>query len=191
MWHRKTHVENKTFNNFNSLYSHYYKRSFLFTKSYVHDTMVAEDIVSDVLIKLWSILKENSMENFDGLLLTMLKNRSLDYLKHELIKADAFQEIKDIHQRELNIRISTLEACNPDELLSTEIQEIVTKTLSLLPEQSRLIFELSRYSNKTNKEIAEELNVSIKTVEYHITRTLKQHRTDLKDYLPFFLFLFY
>jgi len=153
--------------------------------------MVAEDIVSDVLIKLWSILKENSMENFDGLLLTMLKNRSLDYLKHELIKADAFQEIKDIHQRELNIRISTLEACNPDELLSTEIQEIVTKTLSLLPEQSRLIFELSRYSNKTNKEIAEELNVSIKTVEYHITRTLKQLRTDLKDYLPFFLFLFY
>lgn len=108
-----------------------------------------------------------------------------------MIKADAFQEIKDIHQRELNIRISTLEACNPDELLSTEIQEIVTKTLSLLPEQSRLIFELSRYSNKTNKEIAEELNVSIKTVEYHITRTLKQLRTDLKDYLPFFLFLFY
>ena len=47
--------------NFNTLYTKYYRKSFLFTKSYVHDECIAEDIVSDVLIKLWEILKEKEI----------------------------------------------------------------------------------------------------------------------------------
>ena len=53
---------------FNSIYTTYYRKAFLFTKSYVHDEMVAEDIVSDVLIKLWEILKERPIDSFEGML---------------------------------------------------------------------------------------------------------------------------
>jgi len=93
--------------NFNTLYTKFYRKSFLFTKSYVHDECIAEDIVSDVLIKLWEILKEKEIEHIEALLLTTLKNKSLDHLKHEAIKTEALHSLTDMKQRELDIRIST------------------------------------------------------------------------------------
>jgi RNA polymerase sigma-70 factor (ECF subfamily) len=56
--------------------------------------------------------------------------------------------------------------------------------------QTRRIFEMSRFENKTNNEIAEMLGLSSKSVEYHITKALKAMRVALKDYLPIFIFLF-
>ncbi len=172
---------------FKLLYTNYYRKSYLFAKSYVHDEMVAEDIVSDVLIKLWEKIKEDHIEHFEGLLIAMIKNKSLDYLKHQYVKLEAFSSISAIYKRDLDIRVSTLEACDPDELLSSEIQVIISQTLASLPEQTREIFELSRYFNKSNKEIAKHLNISIKTIEYHITKALKLLRTNLRDYLPFII----
>lgn len=177
--------------NFNTLYSKFYRKSFLFTKSYVHDEDIAEDIVSEVLIKLWEILREKEIEHIEALLLTTLKNKSLDHLKHEAVKMEAIHTLADIRQRELDIRISTLEACNPEDIFSTEVQQIITTTLALLPEQTRRIFEMSRFENKTNKEIAEELQLTVKGVEYHITKALKPLRANLKDYLPIFYFFFF
>ena len=170
--------------NFNTLYTKFYRKSFLFTKSYVHDECIAEDIVSDVLIKLWEILKEKEIEHIEALLLTTLKNKSLDHLKHEAVKTEALRTLTDMRQRELDIRISTLEACNPEDIFSTEVQQIVT-------EQTRRVFEMSRFENKTNKEIAEELQLTVKGVEYHITKALKPLRENLKDYLPLFYFYFF
>lgn len=96
-----------------------------------------------------------------------------------------------MRQRELDIRISTLEACNPEDIFSTEVQQIITDTLALLPEQTRRVFEMSRFENKTNREIAEELQITVKGVEYHITKALKPLRVSLKDYLPLFYFFFF
>ena len=172
--------------NFNTLYTKFYRKSFLFTKSYVHDECIAEDIVSDVLIKLWEILKEKEIEHIEALLLTTLKNKSLDHLKHEAVKTEALRTLTDMRQRELDIRISTFE-----DIFSTEVQQIVTATLALLPEQSRRVFEMSRFENKTNKEIAEELQLTVKGVEYHTTKALKPLRENLKDYLPLFYFYFF
>ena len=176
--------------NFNTLYTKFYRKSFLFTKSYVHDEYIAEDIVSDVLIKLWEILKEKEIEHFEALLLTTLKNKSLDHLKHEAIKAEVLHSLTGQKQRELDIRISTLEACDPEDIFSAEIQQIITATLARLPEQTRRVFEMSRFKNKTNKEIADELKITVKGVEYHITKALKPLRENLKDYLPLFYFFF-
>lgn len=173
--------------NFNTLYTKYYRKSFLFAKSYIHDECVAEDIASEVLIKLWETGRDKNIDYFEALLLTSLKNKSLDYLKHEAIKTEAIHSLSDLSQRELDIRISTLEACNPEDIFSAEVQQIITRTLNSLPEQTRYIFEMSRFENKTNKEIAEELGVTTKAVEYHITKALKPLRANLKDYLPFCL----
>ena len=103
------------------------------------------------------------------------------------ICADNLEEIKN---RELSIRISTLEACDPKEIFSDEVNRIIHKTLKNLPEQTHRIFEMSRFENKTVKEIADETNLTIKGVEYHITKALKALRINLKDYLPLFYFLF-
>lgn len=176
---------------FNSLYTRFYRKSFLFTKSYVHDAAIAEDLVSDALIRVWELWRANEVRNVESLLLTTLKNKALDHLRHEAVKAEAFQHLMDMRQRELEIRISTLEACNPDDIFSSEVRRIVRDTLAVLPEQTRRVFTMSRFENKSNKEIAEELHLTVKTVEYHIAKALKPLRSNLKDYLPLFYFFFF
>jgi RNA polymerase sigma-70 factor, ECF subfamily len=175
---------------FNALYTQYYRKAFLFTKSFVHDEAIAEDIASDGLIKLWEKLKEKDIEHPAALLLAILKNKALDCLKHQAIKEEVLHTLSDLNQHELEIRISTLQACDPEEIFSEEIRQIISKTLDRLPEQTRKAFIMSRFQHKTNKEIAEVLGISIKGVEYHITKALKQLRINLKDYLPSFLLLF-
>ena len=64
-------MANPDANNFNSLYTKYYRKAFLFTKSYVHDEAVAEDIVSESFIKLWEKLKQEEIDYSDYLLLSI------------------------------------------------------------------------------------------------------------------------
>lgn len=184
-------MSNAVVNSFNEIYTSYYKKSFFFAKSYVHDDLAAEDITSESLIKLWEKLKTEQIDYIEPLLLTILKNKALDYLKHEEVKRTAFESMTDWHQQELSIRISTLESCDPNEIFSDEVESIIRETLKLLPEQTRRIFLLSRFENKSNKEIAEQMGISIKGVEYHISKALKALRITLKDYLPLFYFFFY
>ncbi|GHT33841.1 RNA polymerase sigma-70 factor [Bacteroidia bacterium] len=175
---------------FSEIYTRYYKSSFLFVKSYVHDDMAAEDITSEALINLWQTSKKETVEHPHALLVLILKNEALNYLKHEVVKQVALETIASGMTRDINYRIATLEACDPQELFSAEITEIVKKTLHSLPEQTRHIFEMSRYEHLSVKEIAETLKISPKSVEYHITQSLKALRATLKEYLPLFFFLF-
>lgn len=175
---------------FSEIYTSYYKRSFLFVKSYVRDDMVAEDIVSEALINLWEISKRETVEHPLSLLLVMLKNGALNHLKHLDVKQAASELISSKVAHDLNYRISTLQACDPNEIFSFEISRIVQETLASLPEQTRRVFEMSRYECRSVKEIAEELSISPKSIEYHITKSLKYLRIALKDYLTFFYFMF-
>jgi len=175
---------------FNRLYHDYKKRFTHFAKTYVDDFAVAEDIVVDSLMYYWenrSSLKNNS--NIPAYILTVIKNKCLNYLHRERIREEVEKYISDKEEWELNLRIATLEACNPEKLFSDEVQEIIKKTLDALPEQSRQIFIRSKYENQTNKEIAGQLGLSVKSIEYHITKTLKLLRSALKDYFPFLLLL--
>jgi RNA polymerase sigma-70 factor (ECF subfamily) len=60
-----------------------------------------------------------------------------------------------------------------------------------MPERCREIFKLSRFENKRNKEIAEELKISVKAVEKQVTKALATIRKEMKDYLPLLMFLTY
>lgn len=173
------------------LYDAYFHKSYLFVKSYVHNKQAAEDIASDSIIKLFEALQNKKIENTKAFLIAILKNNSLDYLKKESIKNQVHDIVLNNQYRELDFRISTLKECNPSLIFSNEIQNIVTQSLSSVSTQSKKVFEMSRYEYLSNKEIAENLNVSVKSVEYHITKVLALLRTNLKDYLPFLLFVFY
>ena len=96
----------------------------------------------------------------------------------------ASDKIFQIYSWELSNRIATLEELEPNEIFTAEIQEIVNRTLETLPEQTRRIFAMSRYENKSHKEIADLLNMTTKGVEYHINKATKVLRIALKDYLP-------
>jgi RNA polymerase sigma-70 factor (ECF subfamily) len=69
------------------------------------------------------------------------------------------------------------------DFLSGEVEEAIKKAILELPKKCQLVFSLSRYSDKSNKEIAEELEISVKAVEKHISRALRELRIKLKPYM--------
>lgn len=174
---------------FNSIYTTYYKRSFMYVKSYVHDDMTAEDIVSESLIRLWGKLKTDSNLLVGPYLFAILRNAALDYLKHEKVRLSAMSEISARNIRELEIRLSTLTSSDPDVVFSGEVVRIIHDTLARLPEKTRVIFELSRFEGMPYKEIAELHKISVKGVDYHILQAMSELRAALKDYLPAWLLL--
>lgn len=176
--------------NFNSIYTAYCRKAFLFTLSYVHNDQVAEDIVSEAIIHLWELSKEREIESIEAILITYIRSKSLNYLKHLQAQENVYQTLINKGQRELEIRISTLEACDPKEILSEELRAKVNSLLAGMPEKTRLAFLRDRLDGKSHKEIAEEMGISVKGVEYHINRAVKILRENLKEYAPFLLFFF-
>ena len=125
------------------------------------------------------LLLDEAFDGLDPVIRLMVKK----LLAEEIAERETTVVISSHNLRELDLRISTLKACEPDQIFNTEIQHIVNKTLQEMPEQSRKIFMLSRYQNLANKQIADSLDISLKTVEAHITKVLRILRLRLKDYL--------
>lgn len=169
---------------FSKFFQENHRKFLSFTYSYIRNQDDAEDILMESMAALWENRhKWENDSNISALLLTIIKNKALNYLAHEQVRMRAEDEINLHLQRELNLRVSSLMSCNPEKIFDSEIQEIMESTLKKLPEQTKRIFVLSRFNNTPNKQIAEMLGVSVKTVEFHLTRTLKVLRKDLKDYL--------
>ncbi|MDR0962433.1 MAG: RNA polymerase sigma-70 factor [Mediterranea sp.] len=159
-----------------------------FAYSYTRNRAEAEDILMESVIALWeSRDRWEEGKSLHALLLTVIKNKALNLLEKEQTHLRIEEEIHTHRRRELDLRIATLKECEPDALFSADIQRIVTEALSKMSPQSRKIFTLSRIDNLSNQHIATQMNVSVKTVEYHITKTLQTLRTALKDYLHLFL----
>ena len=178
----------QTLTSFSKFFQDNHERFIVFAYSYLRDRDEAEDVVMESMAALWEKRQKwEEHSNLKALLLTIIRNKALNILEHRQVRSRVECDITDHKQKELDLRIATLKACEPDKIFDTEIQRIVNKTLLSLPAQSRNIFVLSRYKNASNKEIAEQLGMSIKNVEYHISKVLKLLRTELKDYLASFL----
>lgn len=177
---------------FNQLLYDYQNRFIRFANTYVHNPSVAEDFTMEALMYYWENRASLSADtNPPAYILTIIKHKCLNYLQHQQIHLDTTAQLIDHAHWELSTRIATLQACEPDELFSIEIQAIVNKTLNALSEQTRRIFVMNRFQNMTQKKIAETLQITPKGVEFHINKALKALRIALKDYMPAFLYLFY
>ena len=97
--------------------------------------------------------------------------------------------LSEIENRELQLKLYSLEAFDNDRLSDADIEEILNNAINRLPERCREIFIMSRLQNLRYKEIAEKLNVSPNTVENQIVIALRKLKEDLKDYFPLFVFI--
>lgn len=176
---------------FEKLFNQYRESFILFANSYIRDMIAAEDIYVEAMMNYWEKRSNLPPEtNIPAYILMSVKNKALNYLRHLNIKAEAEEHFINHSLRELNFRISSLESCDPSELFSNEISEIIEDALKKLPEQTCIIFKKSRFDSKSNREIAVEESLTIKAVEYHITKALKVLRNELKDYMCLLNFLF-
>jgi RNA polymerase sigma-70 factor (ECF subfamily) len=176
------------YQNFSVLYNANYEKFVRFAHRYVRDLIIAEDITSDAFIYYWeNRIRLPEDTKVEAYILTSIKNKCLSYLRHQSIHEHVMSDM----EWEMSSRITRLEAFEPSEIYTKEILELVDKTLKSLPEQTRQIFIMSRYRYMSHKEIAEKLNISTKSVEFHIARSLRILKSELRDYFPMVLIGFF
>lgn len=173
---------------FEKVYRYYYPRLVYFARQYLFDLEASKNIVQDVFTELWA--KRDTLRidtNLNAWLFTVTKNKSLKVISHLKAQQNYDDHIK---MRLLEVNYKSLADFDTSNLIFEELQSQIQAALDKLPPACRRVFEMSRFDDKKNKEIAEELNLSIKTVEAQISKALRSLRNDLKDYLPLFYILF-
>ena len=174
---------------FKTIYNKYVPRLYYFIYEYVPLADIAENITQETLMVLWEKkddLKDDT--NLGAYLFTVAKNNCLYKLRDQKYKKRLIVGA-EMNSMEIDSNIDALAALDTSSLTFREIERIIEETLQQLPPQCRKVFRLSRFEEKKNREIADELGISVKAVEGHITKALKLFRSTLKDYLPLVAFL--
>lgn len=169
---------------FEELFNQYSKPLFYYAAKFVEDE-AARDIVQDVFAKLWSDQKITIKQSLNSFLFTMVRNSCLQTLEKQKVRNKYLESAKlKIQEEELQFYMH-----EKTSLIEQELENKLNEVLDSLPDRCKQIFMMSRFENKKNKEIAEELDISTKAVEKQITRALASIRSEMKDYLPLLLFL--
>lgn len=161
---------------FNDLFNAHYDELCKIVYPVVKDLDAAEDIVQDVFVKMW--VRRNELEvntTFKAYLYKAVIFRGLDYLRKQKSTSKVNDELKVIYSQSHN-NIETF-------LEEKEIINAIETGLEKMPDNMRAIFQLSRFSGLKNREIAEELNISIKTVESNMSKALKLLHEHLQPFM--------
>lgn len=157
---------------------------------YVRNRLVVEDIVADSFMAFWENRNQIPPEvNIQAYILTIVRNKSLDWLRAQSLHLKIEHEVYSLRQRVLEADIRSLNVLDPAELFSGEVSAIVGQTLDSLPELTRMVFTARRFNEMSYKEISEKYDISVRRVEFELEKATKQLRVALKDYLPVLLFL--
>lgn len=185
----KIPLENKV--QFEELYVTYYSRMKRFAQEYVIREEDAENIVQDVFLELWEYKHYLPVHtNLFAYLFTTIKNKCIDFLRHMIVVRQTAEKIKNEHIQTLRMKFHSLEAFDEKLFSEPDIETIVQNAINSLPEKCREIFVMNKFDGKKQKAIAEELNISINTVESQMAIAYKKLREELKEYLPLLIFLF-
>ncbi|MBI9064758.1 MAG: RNA polymerase sigma-70 factor [Marinilabiliaceae bacterium] len=172
---------------FNSIYHEYYEMLLYVSLQYVSDRDDAKEAVQEAFVKLWTnrdTLKETaSIRNF---LYTIVKNNSLNVLKKREVMLRSHDNIRWM---EMHYNYEAMSRLGFDSIEFKELKQKVDQAIENLPEHCRVVFKMSRFHQLKNREIAEKLNVSEKTVEAHMTKSMKLLKGELKPYLSLLFFL--
>lgn len=169
---------------FNEIFLHYSTPLFYYVSKFVDDE-AARDIVQDTFIKLWTDKTISIKLPLNSLLLTLVRNCCLQHIEKLKVRNKYLEHTKLLLQEE-ELHFYSEEKTS---LIEQEAENKLNEILNTLSDRSRQVFVMSRFENKKNKEIARELNISVKAVEKHINKSLSTIRTELKDYLPALIFL--
>ena len=175
---------------FDDIYLSYQDKFIRFALFYVSNRQVAEDIVTDSFVNYLENRKRLPADtNIPAYILTSVKNRCLTFSRATRLHEEILQGIKDLEERKIQLKISSLKACDPFELFTSEMHEMVNRAINSLPAKTKQIFLLSRLEEVSHKEIAVKTGLSTKSVEFHLAKATKILREKLKDYYILILFI--
>lgn len=161
--------------NFEVIFREYYAPLCRYCLQFVRRAEIAEEIVQEQFIILWE--KKDAIDihtSINSYLYKSVKNKSIDYLKSKYAR---------IQFDEPNELTTFSDNPGPQEIVEEkETWKIIESAIKQLPEKCYAVFSLSRFGGLSNKEIAEELNISIKTVENQVTIAIKKIKEFLKTH---------
>jgi RNA polymerase sigma-70 factor (family 1) len=155
---------------YNSLWSKMYATAF----NYVRDKEISKEIVQEVFVRLW--LKRSELSRINDI--TKFAMRTLQFKVYDHFDRQAIEKRYRMHAMtstpsQVNNTHHQVEYDETLDRLNTELEK--------LPETTKTVFRLSRFNHFSNEEIAANLKLSVKAVEYHITQSLKHLRLRLSD----------
>lgn len=175
-----TGIKERNHNDFEMVFREYYSPLCQYAAIFIKNDDEARDLVQKLFLQLWeNPEKFEANVSIQGLLYTAVKNRSLNWLRHEKVKREHFKS------EQASSHLHVVEEGN-----TTHLEKEIQEAINLLPEQCRKVFELSRLDGLRYREIADTMNISVKTVEAHMGKALRHMREQLSDYLTLLLLLF-
>lgn len=167
---------------FETLFKAHFRELHAYAYSLVNDWDNAEELVQGLFLKLWE------RNDWSGIH-TSVKSYLYKSVYHESLN---LMRRKKVHMRYQALTVPIMEDHAEDaaeKLKLSEVETHLAKALNKLPEKCRAIFHLSRFEELKYQQIADQLNISIKTVETHMVKALKILRKEMAEFLPVTLFL--
>lgn len=164
---------------FNVIFDRYFKKLYKYTLSQNNNAALAEELVMDLMLTLWN--KRESLEikgELDAYLFRAMKNTIYSHSRKKELSTSPLDllEIDPVAYQMTNSKLAV-----------NEIQQQYKISIALLTPQRRRVFKLSREEDMSQSEIARHLNISVKTVESHISASLQFMRERFKDYADIML----
>jgi len=158
---------------FSELFNRYYSGLCVYAYQILHDDQKTQELVQEVFVQVWMKRKEIQVHSsVKSYLFRSVKNQLINWINHQKVE-----------QKYLDKLAAEQEDFHPNQyFLEVGLQQKIEASVEALPPKRKEIFKLSREEGLTYREIAEKLEVSIKTVETQMGLALKQLREDLKEY---------
>ena len=151
---------------FRSLFMKYYPKMKYFIAHIVKSEEIAEELTQDIFEKIWRNRAElTNIQSFSSYLYRISKNIAINHLRRKYVERTYIE----------NYNID-LDFSLEDQLDANELRLLILLEVDKMPEQRKKIFMMSRFQNIKNDEIAQNLNITKKTVENHLNMALKQIR---------------
>jgi len=171
---------------FEMLYKAYYLQLARFSWRYVESKAVAEELVQELFADLWQDRKNIPLEgSIRAYLYRAIRNRSLNYLKHKNVARKYNNEWVEENMEEH----MTIHYEDQSHKEKERVQEELKKSIETLDPKIKATFKMHRFDGLTYKEIADILDVSVKTVEYRMTKALKLLRSKLSHLIALLLLI--
>jgi RNA polymerase sigma-70 factor (ECF subfamily) len=141
------------------------------------DHEAVNDIIQELFLDIWQKHESLHISSLTAYLFQSVRNRLFDYIAHKKVENKYLQFIREFVEKGEYITDETIRA--------RELNKIIEKEIAALPEKMRRVFELSRDTDLSYKQIGEQLNISDKTVKQQVYNAVKILRLKINSFLFF------
>jgi RNA polymerase sigma-70 factor (family 1) len=160
---------------YEKIFKLYWKPLYQIAYSKLGSKSDAEEVIQTLFSTLWENRETLVIDNLGAYLHRAVRNRVLNVIRAKITEQKFWEYYSKF--------IPSVENTTEDGVIFDDLQESLELAVNHLPEKSRTIFQLSRFEGRTNNEIAKLMKLSEKSIEYHLTKSLRAIRLHMKDYI--------